>query len=293
MSRSVTSHAAGSPWPEPQQGSPLTALGNCFSDLFPSLPSSPAEPPPLLDQTEFVDERVAEGTTTSPPPVPEPLSKSAAGIPSLPRVTPTLTNTLALSFASMPPTKANSHKLAGAGYYLTWREQMVKEVENGKKPPPELLTLLEASLYKLSDDDLRDEYRWYAERYMHDESEIMRAACEMIVIHIGEVVNMPQGARVDKRRHNKRLCAAQVTPRAAVDGDDGSDDAMLRAGGPDFEAYKALRDGMLATRSSGGTPSAEQYAEVDVRLMLLHMTDMVDEYAHPSPTAPVPHQPPS
>ena len=197
MSRSVTSHAAGSPWPEPQQGSPLTALGNCFSDLFPSLPSSPAEPPPLLDQTEFVDERVAEGTTTSPPPVPEPLSKSAAGIPSLPRVTPTLTNTLSLSFASMPPTKANSHKLAGAGYYLTWREQMVKEVENGKKPPPELLTLLEASLYKLSDDDLRDEYRWYAERYMHDESEIMRAACEMIVIHIGEVVNMPQGARVE------------------------------------------------------------------------------------------------
>ena len=102
---------------------------------------------------------------------------------------PTRWSTLALSFASMPPTKANSHKLAGAGYYLTWREQMVKEVENGKKPPPELLTLLEASLYKLSDDDLRDEYRWYAERYMHDESEIMRAACEMIVIRVGEIVN--------------------------------------------------------------------------------------------------------
>ena len=141
-----------------------------------------------------------------------------------------------------PLTKANSHQLAGAGHYLSWREQMMKEIEMGKKPDPGLLTLLEASLYKLSDDDLREEYRWYAERYMSDDSsELLRAACEMIVIHIGEVVNMPQGSRVDKRKHNKRLNEAQVTPRANTE--DGPD--FSTPGGPDFDAYSALRDSMV------------------------------------------------
>ena len=142
-----------------------------------------------------------------------------------------------------PLTKANSHQLAGAGHYLSWREQMMKEIENGKKPDPGLLTLLEASLYKLSDDDLREEYRWYAERYMSDDSsELLRAACEMIVIHIGEVVNMPQGARVDRRKHNKRLNEAQVTPRAN-NTEDGPD--YSSPGGPDFDAYSTLRDSMV------------------------------------------------
>ena len=34
----------------------------------------------------------------------------------------------------------------------------------------------------------------------------------------------------------------------------------------------------LNTRSSGWKPPAEQYAEIDARLMLLHQKDMVDEY---------------
>jgi len=175
-----------------------------------------------------------------------------------------------------PLTKATSHELAGAGYYLTWREQMLKEVEKGKKPPPELLTLLEASLYKLNDDDLREEYRWYAERYMSDDSsELLRKACEMIVIHIGEVVNMPQGARVDKRKNNKRLNAAAVTPRAETEAPEV---ASIVPGGAEYMAYVALREMMLVLRSSGEKPAARQFAELDARLMLLHNDDMEKEY---------------
>ena len=57
-----------------------------------------------------------------------------------------------------PLNKSASHQLAGAGHYLSWREQMMKDINSGKKPDPGLLTLLEASLYKLSDEDLRDEF---------------------------------------------------------------------------------------------------------------------------------------
>ena len=43
-----------------------------------------------------------------------------------------------------PLNKSASHQLAGAGHYLSWREQMMKDINSGKKPDPGLLTLLEA-----------------------------------------------------------------------------------------------------------------------------------------------------
>jgi hypothetical protein len=108
----------------------------------------------------------------------------------------------------MPPplSKVGSHELAGCANYLGWRDEMVKLVDEGKKPPAALLTLLEASLHKLNDDDLREEYRWYAGQYMDDDaSESLRNACEMIVIRIGEIVNMPQGASSRLNRPLARL----------------------------------------------------------------------------------------
>ena len=84
------------------------------------------------------------------------------------------------------------------------------------------------------------------------------------------------GARIDKRKHNKRLNAAQVTPRATTD--DSGEGMGIGAGGPEFAAYCALRDSMLALRSNGKAAPASHYAEIDARLMLMHPTDMVEEY---------------
>ena len=180
----------------------------------------------------------------------------------------------------MPPllSKASSHELAGCANYLNWREQMVKLVEEGKKPPSALLTLLEASLHKLNDDDLKDEYRWYATQYTADDSsEALRAACEMIVIRIGEIVNMPQGARIDKRKHNKRLQMAPVTPRAAEVVEPPASGAEAQAS---FVEYCALRDEMIETRRSGWKPPMQMYSELDLRLFLLDAADQIREYKH-------------
>ena len=234
--RNVTTHAAPSPWPEPENLNPweqfLANIGAQWEEWFPpaaeppateepaaatteSVPppaavATPAPPaPPTPAPTTAVDEEPPAPTGSAPPPSsPPPISMPSAPPPSAPA------GQLNLPPPPAPLAKSLSHQLAGCENYLGWREEMVKLVNQGKKPPASLLTLLEASLYKLSDEDLRDEYRWYAEAYMSDESsDAMRTACEMIVIRIGEIVNVPQGARVDKRKHNKRLLDAQVTPR--------------------------------------------------------------------------------
>ena len=176
-----------------------------------------------------------------------------------------------------PLAKSLSHQLAGCDNYLGWREEMVKLVNQGKKPPATLLTLLEASLYKLSDEDLRDEYRWYAEAYMSDESsDAMRTACEMIVIRIGEIVNVPQGARVDKRKHNKRLLDAQVTPRQGT----VTFDPNVKGGGEDYKQYTAMRDEMIEMRKNSRSPPFDMYTELDLRMLVLAGQDQLGEYVY-------------
>jgi hypothetical protein len=55
----------------------------------------------------------------------------------------------------------------------------------------------------------------YVGHYSSDETpSLLRQACEMIVIRVGEVLHMAQGARVAKRQADKRLREAEVTPRA-------------------------------------------------------------------------------
>ena len=44
--------------------------------------------------------------------------------------------------------------------YLHSREQLVKLVDQGLKPPPSLFVQLEACAHKMSEEDLRDEYKW-------------------------------------------------------------------------------------------------------------------------------------
>jgi hypothetical protein len=45
--------------------------------------------------------------------------------------------------------------------YLHSREQLVKLVDQGLKPPPSLFVQLEACAHKMSEEDLRDEYKWF------------------------------------------------------------------------------------------------------------------------------------
>lgn len=172
--------------------------------------------------------------------------------------------------------KSISREIAGVGNYMAWRDEMVKLVDAGKKPPVTLLTLLEAAMYKLSEDDLIDEYRWYANEYtLHTSSNAKKAACEMIVIRIGKVVGMPQGARVAKRIASARLLEAQVTPRMPpVDFDD-------RGGGAEYAEYAVLRNMMIERRKNGRSMAREQYpTDLDYRLAILPGQDQISEYKY-------------
>lgn len=292
--RNVTTHAAPSQWPEEPEPSPWDHVVNMFSGLFGG-EEGPAPAAAEVAQPAPVDGAGAESTpaatpappaaTPAPPAAvpaePKPLAEepvatgSAPPPPAEPQLTPAPKFSLDLSTAPPPMDKNISHELAGAGNYMSWRDEMVKLVSTGKKPPATLLTLLEAALYKLGDDDLRDEYRWYAEQYTSDESsDAMRTACEMIVIRIGEIVEMPQGARVAKRKSNKRLLEAQVTPRMGQ----VTFDPEVKGGGAEFQEYAALRDQMIAQRKAGRSPGFELYTEVDYRLAMLPGQDQLGEY---------------
>ena len=296
--RSITSHAPAPPWPP--EAPPPDPLAQCFAPIL-QLFSPPPEPPLALTEEEPTGADPSDAAppppaaeTDAPPAEVEAVPAAGTAVPPAAKAAASpAAKPFSLGFSSAPLApaqplpakpaalnKSASHQLAGAGHYLSWRDEFTKEIENGRKPSPALLSMLEASLYKLSEEDLHDEYRWFAERYMSDDSsDLLRAACEMIVIHIGEVVNMPQGARVAKRKHDKRLNAVQVTPRV-VSAEDAAlqDGHEIVQGGPDFLTYKDLADAMLGARQVGSKPPMGQFAELDARLMLLHQADMVDEY---------------
>ncbi len=100
---------------------------------------------------------------------------------------PTSARALGLSL-SLPPSQPvppplnrsslSSLELAGAGAYVDWKRELVKLVEEGSKPPASLFARLEAAMHKMSDADLREEYRWFVQQYTDDaSSDALKGGC--------------------------------------------------------------------------------------------------------------------
>jgi len=158
--------------------------------------------------------------------------------------------------------------------YLHSRLQLVQLIERGLKPPQTLFVQLEACAYKMSEVDLREEYKWYVATYLSEASSVqLKGACEMLVIKLGEIVSMPLAARLAKKATDSRLMGASVTPRQAVVVETN----LGPGGSKDYEAYTKLRSQALESRRKLHRVQEETYAEIDLRMYTLPTADMVTE----------------
>jgi len=161
--------------------------------------------------------------------------------------------------------------------YLHSRLQLVQLIERGLKPPQTLFVQLEACAYKMSEVDLREEYKWYVATYLSEASSVqLKGACEMLVIKLGEIVSMPLAARLAKKATDSRLMGASVTPRQAVVVETN----LGPGGSKDYEAYTKLRSQALESRRKLHRVQEETYAEIDLRMYTLPTADMVTEYKY-------------
>lgn len=164
-----------------------------------------------------------------------------------------------------------------AADYLHSREQLVSMIERGLKPPQSLFVQLEACAHKMSEADLREEYKWYVATYLSENSSLqLKGACEMLVIKLGEIVSLPLAARLARKATDKRLSESNVTPRQAAVVEHN----LGPGGSRDYAEYTALRQEALEMRRKGHRVKQEVYSEIDLRMYTLPSADMVAEYKY-------------
>jgi hypothetical protein len=182
-----------------------------------------------------------------------------------------------------PPSKIPKearHAAAGCANYLKWRQYVFESgMVDGRSSNGTIFQLFQGMLFCLDSDSREEEYLFYS----NIEHAALGGLAEMLLSRWGMRAAGFLTLRGIGPLESAALehCGMSMSDLERLAGAPGAEEEeAVSAGGGEFKEYAALRDKMHSGPPSakGPTLPLEQYAELDVRLLLLSKADMEAEY---------------